>query len=103
VLSFSEALADELHGTGVSVAALCPGPTESGFQKRANVVDPRLFSVKRMDAQTVARIGYLGLMTNRTVVIPGLRNKVFVEIVRFAPRKLVMRFVRKMQESKRQS
>jgi short-subunit dehydrogenase len=99
VLSFSEALANELHGTGVSVTALCPGPTESGFQKKANMEDSKLFSGKIMDAQTVARIGYRGLMTNKTVVIPGLRNKILVEIVRFSPRKMVTRVVRNMQES----
>ena len=99
VLSFSEALANELHGTGVSVTALCPGPTESGFQKKANMEDSKLFSGKIMDAQTVARIGYRGLMTNKTVVIPGLRNKILVETVRFSPRKMVTRVVRNMQES----
>ncbi|TMC91057.1 MAG: SDR family oxidoreductase [Chloroflexi bacterium] len=99
VLSFSEALANELHGTGVSVTALCPGPTESGFQKKAHMEDSKLFSGKIMDAQTVARIGYRGLMTNKTVVIPGLRNKILVETVRFSPRKMVTRVVRNMQES----
>src|SRR5438874_6919357 len=99
VLSFSEALANELHGTGVSVTALCPGPTESGFQKKAHMEDSKLFSGKIMDAQTVARIGYRGLMTNKTVVIPGLRNKILVETVRFSPRKMVTRVVRNMQGS----
>jgi short-subunit dehydrogenase len=41
--------------------------------------DSKLFSGKIMDAQTVARMGYRGLMTNKTVVIPGLRNKILVE------------------------
>ena len=99
VLSFSEALADELRGTGVNVTALCPGATESGFQKRANMQDSKLFTGKILDAQTVARIGYRGLMTNKTVVIPGLRNKILVESVRFFPRKIVRRVVRNMQES----
>ena len=99
VLSFSEALADELHGTGVSVTTLCPGPTASGFQKKANMEDSKLFSGKIMDAQTVARIGYRGLMTNKTVVIPGLRNKILVEGERFVPRKMVTRIARSMQES----
>jgi len=99
VLSFSEALANELQGTGVSVTALCPGPTASGFQKQAQMEDSKLFSGKIMDAQTVARIGYRGLMTNKTVVIPGLRNKLLVEGERFVPRKLVTRIARSRQES----
>ncbi len=98
VLLFSEALADELRGTGVNVTALCPGPTESGFQKSANMEDSKLFSGEVMDAQTVARIAYRGLMTNKTVVIPGLRNKILVESVRIFPRKIVTRVVRNLQE-----
>lgn len=99
VLSFSEALAEELRGTGVTVTALCPGPTQSGFQKRANMEDSRLFRGRKVaDAATVARIGYRGLMTNKTVVIPGLRNKVLAESVRFVPRKVVTRVAGNMQE-----
>jgi short-subunit dehydrogenase len=99
VLSFSQALAEELHGTGVNVTALCPGPTASGFQKRAHMEDSKLFSGQIMDAQTVARVGYRGLMTNKTVVIPGLRNKLLVELVRFTPREMVPRVVRNIQKS----
>jgi short-subunit dehydrogenase len=99
VLSFSQALAEELQGTGVNVTALCPGPTASGFQKRAHMEDSKLFSGQIMDAQTVARIGYRGLMTNKTIVIPGLRNKILVELVRFSPREMVPRVVRNMQKS----
>lgn len=98
VLWFSEALADELHETGVSVTALCPGPTESGFRKAAHMEDSKLFSNQVMGTQTVARIGYRGLMTNKTIVIPGLRNKILAEIVRLFPRKMVTRAVGKRQE-----
>jgi len=61
--------------------------------------DSKLFSGKIMDAQTVARIGYRGLMTNKTVVIPGLRNKILVEGEKFVPRKMVTRIARSRQES----
>ena len=99
VLSFSEALANELHGTGVSVTALCPGPTESGFQKRANMEDSVMVSGKKiMDAASVARAGYRGLMAGKTIIIPGLRNKILAESVRFSPRKLVTQIARTMQE-----
>jgi short-subunit dehydrogenase len=102
VLSFSQALANELRGTGVSVTALCPGPTESGFQKRANLEDSKLVSGKKiMDAATVARAGYRGLMAGKTVVIPGIRNKLLVETVRFSPRNMVTQVVRNMQERTR--
>ena len=98
VLLFSEALANELQGTGVNVTVLCPGPTESGFQKSANMEDAKLFSGRVMDAQTVARVGYRGLMTNKIVVIPGLRNKILVGAVRFFPRNIVTRVTRNVQE-----
>jgi short-subunit dehydrogenase len=98
VLSFSEALANELAGSGVSVTALCPGPTRSGFQSRAKMEDSKLFSGKIMDAGTVARIGYQGLMQGKTVVVPGLRNRLLVQVVRITPRKLVARTARSMQE-----
>ena len=101
VLSFSEAIANELEGTGVSVTALCPGPTESGFQQRAAMENSKLVSGQKiMTAEAVAEIGYRGLLENKTVVVPGIKNKLLAESVRFTPRKLVTKLVRNMQESK---
>jgi uncharacterized protein len=51
-----------------------------------------------MDAATVARAGYRGLMAGKTVVIPGIRNRILVESVRFSPRSMVTQIVRNMQE-----
>jgi len=100
VLSFSEAIANELKGTGVTVTALCPGPTETGFQKRAAMEESRLVSGKKiMDAATVAKIGYNGLKKGKAVVIPGFRNQIMTLSVRFTPRKMVTNIVRNMQES----
>lgn len=99
VLSFSEAIANELQGTGVSVTALCPGPTESAFHKITGMADTKLVKDKKMmDAATVAKIGYHGLMANKTVVIPGLKNQIQAEMVRFIPRNIVTKLVRLMQE-----
>jgi uncharacterized protein len=98
VLSFSEALANELQHTGVTVTALCPGATASGFQKRANMEESKLFRGRIMDAQTVAKAGYRGLMANKTVVIPGLRHRMLAFSVRLTPRKVVTSFVRNLQE-----
>lgn len=98
VLSLSEALADEVAGSGVTVTALCPGPTRSAFQQRAGVQHTRLMSGRIMDAASVARIGYDGLMQGRPVVIPGLRNRLLVLAVRLVPRSVVTRAVRHMQE-----
>ena len=90
VLSFSEALANEVAGSGVVVSCFCPGATDTGFAKRAGTEDSRLFKKLRpMNAEDVARDGYRGLMTGRTVVISGVQNWLVAESVRFAPRKLV--------------
>jgi uncharacterized protein len=100
VLSFSEALANEVQGTGVTVTALCPGPTASGFQQRADMEQSKLVSRQKiMDAKTVARMGYQELMNNKTIVIPGLKNKLLALSVRFMPRSLVTQLVRNMQGS----
>ncbi|BAY76710.1 short-chain dehydrogenase/reductase SDR [Nostoc linckia NIES-25] len=102
VLSFSEAIANELEGTGVSVTVLCPGPTASEFQQTAAMEDSKIASVNRMmKTETVASIGYRGLMTNKTVVIPGMRNKILTQSVRFTPRNLVTKVVRSMHELKK--
>jgi len=90
VLSFSEALANEVAGSGVIVSCFCPGATDTGFAKRAGTEDSRLFKKLRpMNAEVVAGDGYRGLMAGQTVVISGLQNWLVAESVRFAPRKMV--------------
>jgi short-subunit dehydrogenase len=97
VISFSEALADEVKGTGVTVTCLCPGATDTGFQKRAETENSVLFKKLRpMDAKTVALDGYRGLMAGKTLVISGFRNWLLAESVRFGPRKLVTAISRKI-------
>jgi short-subunit dehydrogenase len=102
VLSFTEAIANELAGTGVTVTALCPGPTQSEFQRRAHIENTRLVKGKfmgMMTAETVAPIGYGGLMQGKRLVIPGLINKVGVQSVRLSPRRLATQVARMLQES----
>ena len=97
VLSFSEALAEELRHTGVTVTALCPGPTVTGFQKRAGMEHAPIGG--RMvtgDAASVARVGYRGMMRGRRVVIPGLVNRMGTMMPRFFPRALATRVVARM-------
>jgi uncharacterized protein len=90
VLSFSEALANEVVGSGVVVSCFCPGATDTGFAKRAGTEESRLFKkIGAMKVETVARDGYRGLMSGKTLVISGVRNWVVAESVRFAPRKWV--------------
>lgn len=95
VLSFSEAIAEEVKGSGVTVTTLCPGPTETGFASRARM---RAFRVAGgrfpgivTDAGAVAAAGYRGLFRGDRIVIPGLASKAAALAVRFLPRKLVTR------------
>jgi hypothetical protein len=99
VLSFSEAIAEELRGTGVTVSALCPGPTATGFQKTANLGSEALLKVmKPVSSMDVARAGYRGLMRGQRVIIPGIKNKIGVQSLRVSPRAVVTRIVRALQE-----
>jgi hypothetical protein len=86
----------------VTVTALCPGPTRSGFQARASMESARLVSgtMPMMDSATVARIGYRGMRRGARVVVPGLVNRILVQSVRFAPRRLTTAIARAMQERK---
>jgi short-subunit dehydrogenase len=101
VISFSEAIANELKGSGVSVTCLCPGPTDTGFQGRAGVENSRLFKqFGPMDAKTVARDGYRALMKGKTLVISGFKNRLLAESVRIAPRKLATAISRWVAEER---
>ena len=101
MLSFSEAVANELSGSGVSVTTLCPGPTQTGFGARASMEGTRLFRAGVMDAAAVAEAGYRGLMKGRGVIIPGLPNKLLALSVRISPRRVVAGIVRWLNESPR--
>ena len=97
VLSFSEAIANELKGTGVTVTALCPGPTESGFQATANVEETNLVKGKKLpSSKKVAEFGYKALMRGKTVAVHGFMNRLQVFGVRFIPRSIVRAIVRKV-------
>jgi short-subunit dehydrogenase len=98
VLHFSEALANELQGTGVSVTCLCVGLARTGFQKRAHMENCRVAKRKMMDAATVAEAGYKALKRGKVIEIPGLEYKFAPWFARFAPRNMVTRVVRSQHE-----
>jgi hypothetical protein len=100
VLHFSEALSNELQGTGVTVTCLCPGATATEFHKRANASGMRFLRMGSMDARTVAEDGYRALMAGKPVVISGFKNWLVAQSVRFSPRQLVTAITRTIQESK---
>jgi uncharacterized protein len=97
VLSFTEALAEEVRGSGVRVTCLAPGATDTGFAARAGATGSRLFRRGVMDAARVAQAGHDGLQRGKTLVIPGLRNRVLAFSVRLSPRVLVTKISGYMQ------
>lgn len=95
VLSFSEAISEELNGSGVTVSALCPGPTESEFQKVAFLEGSRLFLPKNLpSSREVAEYGFKAMMAGKVVAIPGIGLKLAAFLVRLTPRALVRRAVK---------
>lgn len=102
VNSFSEALWEELRGTGVTVTCLAPGPTASEFAAAAGMDATKVFTVGQvMAARPVAEAGVRGMRRGRRMVIPGLRNKLLLFLERFAPRFVVLRVVKWMQKKRR--
>ena len=99
VLSFSEAIADELRATPVTVTVLCPGPTETGFQQAARMQKSRLVQGAMMGAADVAEAGYRGMLAGRPVVIPGATNRMVPVLVRLLPRRLATIISRRAAES----
>jgi len=95
VLSFSEALREEVKGTGVTISVLCPGETKTNFQKRASIEETNL-TLKGfvMNPEIVARKAFDGLMKNKPVIIPGTRNKFLIFSTRILPRAIIRQIVR---------
>jgi short-subunit dehydrogenase len=99
VLSFSEAIANELAGTGVTVTALCPGPTASGFQAAAHLEESKLVAGKTLAiSRAVAQEGYDAMMAGKRLIVSGFSNKLVVQMPRLLPRRVVATIVRAVQE-----
>jgi short-subunit dehydrogenase len=97
--SLSQALANELAGTGISVTVLCPGPTESEFAAVSGMASTRLVKSRRMmTSRSVAEAGVRAMLRGQPVVIPGLENKLMVFGERFLPRSWVVQIVRWLNE-----
>lgn len=103
VLSFSEAIALELEGTGVFVTALCPGPTSTGFERRASLTGRSMLfsSLRPARAEDVAEYGFGCLMKGKRVAVHGARNKLMAFFAKIMPRKLVARTVFRIQRRRR--
>jgi short-subunit dehydrogenase len=97
VLSFSEAVDNEVREFGVTITALCPGATESGFMAAASAENSSLFkSNKLASSKEVAEYGYKAMINGKPVAIHGFINQALAFFVRLMPRKLVVKVSRKV-------
>jgi short-subunit dehydrogenase len=95
VLSFTEALAEELRGSNVTVTALCPGPTATNFGQVAQAERTRMVRAARLPAETVARYGLNSFRNRRIVAVPGWQNRLLIQLTRFVPRSVVRKLAGK--------
>ncbi|TPG20958.1 SDR family oxidoreductase [Sphingomonas koreensis] len=100
VLSFSEALHEEMKDRGVRVSALCPGPTRTEFAEIADMGDSELFKRFASDPQKVVADGLKALKANRAVMVSGGMNKVAAGSIRFTPRGLARRIAGSLQKAR---
>ena len=99
VLSFSEAVANEVSEKGVTITTLCPGATESGFQAAAAMEESALVKGKKLPtSKEVAEYGYKAMMNGKTVAIHGMMNYIMANSVRFLPRSIVVKVTRMIQD-----
>ena len=97
VLSFTEAVSNEVSDKGITVTALCPGATETGFQTAGGMEESNLFKGKKLPtAKQVADYGYRSMIKGKTVAIHGMMNYIMSNSVRFTPRALVVKITRKI-------
>ncbi|HZF02231.1 MAG TPA: SDR family oxidoreductase [Methylomirabilota bacterium] len=101
VQSFSEALAAELKGSGVTVTVLCPGPTPTNFGTVAGSKNVRLIRVSRTSVQKVAHDGHKALRDGKTVCVSGIQNQFLVFLIRLVPRTLIRRITLKFNGFRR--
>ena len=101
VLSFSEALHEELRGTGISLTNLCPGPTETNFSKTARSLRQRQTTVGKMSAESVARTGHAQFRKGQCLSLPGIQNKILALLgSKILPRKITRQLVRHYNQLK---
>ncbi len=94
VLSLTEALHEEVRGSGVRISCLCPGATATGFAREAHMEDSRLFTSAAMSPEAVAQSAWKGFQRGRRVIIPGWKNKLLAGLSWLTPHVISLRLIR---------
>jgi len=96
VLSYTEALAEEISNPDIKISCLAPGPVRTEFGEKSDLEDSLLFKVSLMDSEPVVRAGYEGFRKGKVIVIPGLRQQIVPFLNRFTPRSMVRKIAKKL-------
>jgi short-subunit dehydrogenase len=98
LLSFSQALASEIFGRGITITVLCPGSTRTEFRQRAGIREKN--TQAGMSAEAVAAEGYRATLAGRSLSVPGAINRLFVFLARHLPANWLGAFVRKINRAR---
>ena len=98
VLNLTEAIHEEVKKDGIKVSCLCPGPVKTSFQAKAGIEKSEGAKKYLMEAEDVAKEGYKGFKKGKAIIVPGIKNKLLVNINKFAPRSIVHKIVLKTNE-----
>lgn len=97
VLSFSEAVSNEVSDKRITITALCPGATETGFKTAAALDESKLFKDKKLPtAKEVAKYGYDAMIKGKAVAIHGMLNYILANAIRFIPRAVILKVSRQV-------
>lgn len=97
VLSFTEALSEEIKNPNIKITCLAPGPVRTEFGSKSELDDSLLFKLSLMDAEPVVKAGYVGFRKGKVIVLPGFKQKIIPFMLRFIPRFLVRKIVKSLQ------
>lgn len=97
VLSFTEALSEEVSNPNIKITCLAPGPVRTEFGEKSDLEDSLLFKLSLMDAEPVVRAGYEGFRKGKVIVLPGIKQKLVPFMLRFTPRFLVRKIAKSLQ------
>ena len=101
LVSLSQALLNELNGTGVTVTCLCPGPLRTPFLTRAGAGEARLFKLlRKLPVDEVARSGWEAMTAGRALSVPGIGTKAAIAVTRFLPRGLMLAVIARLQRGR---